>query len=977
MARPVIVRADTIDLQHHHAPSTQDRSSDRAQRPSRNPFASPSVLLAPHQAETLRDVAHETATEHSRSPWAATTTTTTTTTDNGRPNAGRIADGMDVYQQHQHQQESLAVAQHGSAADDDDIEDDGDLDDDMMDRISSSPSIEDGACSSAVTPVAWPRRVSSLSSIPRTPWTSLHLHASPHSPSPTPAPSTPDTDFLHQIRIAHHHHHLSSGEYADRSDLDDENHDDENHDDENHDDGDDDGDDDREQHDPAVDEDDDAFAQDPASRCVDTVEDETYEGECDRDSDGASNCSGQDLCAHRSEADTETDTETDLPLTIPYNKSFEEDDDSDFSLPDDPRFIDYGWAAECLHEPEDIDFEFVYALHTFVATVEGQANATKGDTMVLLDDSNSYWWLVRVVKDSSIGYLPAEHIETPTERLARLNKHRNIDLSASMLTDQQPPKQKSGFSIGIKKKATVVFAEPTYHDYSVDYSSEEEDADEASEPTRQKKQATSGDDEDTADETARVEPLKPNKSKNAKPAEQSQDDSSDDEDLRGSLDIVEKRDGPSISRNGNIRNTDSFFKDDTAETKKITLTPNLLRDDGPRESTDSTSSGKPRTSLESKLERELVSDRDRKKGKEKDKRDKDKKPGGLRGFFSRKDKKQSPDDRPEGEPRDSEERQSEELSSPEKARQPAKLHKVQARVEPTVNNKAPQASTVELASYLAESRINDVSNVPPPSMRIVNPETNETQEVPSHQPPRGRPSLEKTPPSPTARRGAEAAISPRSATAPRALNHLDLSDSDESDDGDAILDQMPHPQSSTPKTAKGPQDEEVEEPIIPGSFPEGNPSAAADKAPVSQPPAAEPGSSSHSESPVSPVASSEPPALMVDTSSPDDRSPSATPSPELTQSAEDRSKSSSSSTGSKEQTWDDMKLRAFFDEPDHIRDLLVVVYDKTDVVPASSDHPVVGGLFREQNAKLAEITTQLDNMLGDWLARKQRTRGSH
>ncbi|KAF1815425.1 hypothetical protein P152DRAFT_185202 [Eremomyces bilateralis CBS 781.70] len=54
-------------------------------------------------------------------------------------------------------------------------------------------------------------------------------------------------------------------------------------------------------------------------------------------------------------------------------------------------------------DDEDIDFEFVYALHTFVATVEGQANATKGDTMVLLDDSNSYWWLVRVVKDNSIG----------------------------------------------------------------------------------------------------------------------------------------------------------------------------------------------------------------------------------------------------------------------------------------------------------------------------------------------------------------------------------------------------------------------------------------------------------------------------------------------------------------------------------------------------------------------------------------------
>ena len=68
-----------------------------------------------------------------------------------------------------------------------------------------------------------------------------------------------------------------------------------------------------------------------------------------------------------------------------------------------PRFLDPNCPTECLLNSEDIDFEFVYALHTFVATVEGQANATKGDTMVLLDDSNSYWWLVRVVKDSSIG----------------------------------------------------------------------------------------------------------------------------------------------------------------------------------------------------------------------------------------------------------------------------------------------------------------------------------------------------------------------------------------------------------------------------------------------------------------------------------------------------------------------------------------------------------------------------------------------
>lgn len=101
-----------------------------------------------------------------------------------------------------------------------------------------------------------------------------------------------------------------------------------------------------------------------------------------------------------------------IPLTIPYEPSIDEedDDDGDLSLVDS-RFIACGWGNECLHEAEDIDFEFVYALHTFVATVEGQANATKGDTMVLLDDSNSYWWLVRVVKDSSIGKTPLSVVQ--------------------------------------------------------------------------------------------------------------------------------------------------------------------------------------------------------------------------------------------------------------------------------------------------------------------------------------------------------------------------------------------------------------------------------------------------------------------------------------------------------------------------------------------------------------------------------------
>lgn len=97
-------------------------------------------------------------------------------------------------------------------------------------------------------------------------------------------------------------------------------------------------------------------------------------------------------------------------------------DDKDLLLDSDP----YLSSSPSIHEDE-IDFHYVYALRTFVATERGQANASKGDAMILLNDSNSYWWLVRLVKDSSVGFLPAEHIETPSERLARLNKHRNSE----------------------------------------------------------------------------------------------------------------------------------------------------------------------------------------------------------------------------------------------------------------------------------------------------------------------------------------------------------------------------------------------------------------------------------------------------------------------------------------------------------------------------------------------------------------------
>lgn len=107
-----------------------------------------------------------------------------------------------------------------------------------------------------------------------------------------------------------------------------------------------------------------------------------------------------------------------------------DDDDDDMDDEEDP---DESSELELPEAEEDIDYDVVYALHTFLATVEGQASVVKGDQLTLLDDSNSYWWLVRVLKTQLVGYIPAENIETPEERLARFYKKQNLNVSASPL----------------------------------------------------------------------------------------------------------------------------------------------------------------------------------------------------------------------------------------------------------------------------------------------------------------------------------------------------------------------------------------------------------------------------------------------------------------------------------------------------------------------------------------------------------------
>lgn len=305
----------------------------------------------------------------------------------------------------QQQQDNLAVAQNGgltgSTAEDADMADaegDDGMDDDMMDKISSSPSIDDGGYS---LPHLWPQRADSLTLA--TPKSSSSSQACGDSSSPfvkTPEyyplglPPDPidkdDVQGIHLVKYRHFH-----GELPDTT-LSESNYDGDPMDDVSS---------PPSRIRPSVDQYDEDFDLDDFTDDLLAAHEELSD-ESDVFQYSAYQTDNRESRVERAEPETMASASEEAIPTIPYEPTSEDDEDDDFDIsfhPHPPTRVDSGWGGECLHDLEDIDFEFVYALHTFVATVEGQANATKGDTMVLLDDSNSYWWLVRVVKDSSIG----------------------------------------------------------------------------------------------------------------------------------------------------------------------------------------------------------------------------------------------------------------------------------------------------------------------------------------------------------------------------------------------------------------------------------------------------------------------------------------------------------------------------------------------------------------------------------------------
>ena len=480
-----------------------------------------------------------------------------------------------------------------------------------------------------------------------------------------------------------------------------------------------------------------------------------------------------------------------------------------------------------------------------------------------------------------------------------------------------------------------------------------------------------------------------------------------------------------MSRNGTLRNTDSFFKDDNVETRKITLTPNLLRDDSSGSTMRSFDSKERGSSLES-LEKNGFAD----KAKE-DKKKKEKKPGMLSGLFKRKDKKPKSNQDPEysdaekqpeefgrGSPQSkgsddspTERSMSEKGSSTQPQRQTSK-GKLQKSprggdVSPSKNRQAvPETEspepTIQQSSAPPNSKPSEQQNAG--TMRLVSPESEDASEETSrNQSP--DPNPEQRSRSNSASRLTNMLGRAPSETRPekvkKAKQRVQLDDFDSSPDEEKSADPFADPSDEQEESFRSRGDSDIAERLSESPVQisptdaqplENELSQDRDQEPDPHKPPDLTGDTSsqdsHSISPVSTPSPHESPSTSLPSApnltasrpagspSPTTLTPSLAPAPAPpTRPApiptHEMSHSPPPSSTTSLPAWSDASLRSYLDDGSDIRDMLLVVHDTSGVVPVGPDHPIMAGLFVEERGAVKELGGRLDGLLGEWLERKR------
>lgn len=103
----------------------------------------------------------------------------------------------------------------------------------------------------------------------------------------------------------------------------------------------------------------------------------------------------------------------------------DDDDDDDFGNQLLTDYTEGLLPSPPASPPRELDPNKLYALYDFSGPDSSQVELSKDDAVQLLNDSDSFWWLVRRTGDGTVGFAPAEILETYEERLARLNCWKN------------------------------------------------------------------------------------------------------------------------------------------------------------------------------------------------------------------------------------------------------------------------------------------------------------------------------------------------------------------------------------------------------------------------------------------------------------------------------------------------------------------------------------------------------------------------
>jgi hypothetical protein len=583
-----------------------------------------------------------------------------------------------------------------------------------------------------------------------------------------------------------------------------------------------------------------------------------------------------------------------------------------------------------------------------------------------------------------------------------------------MLGDN-PEKSKNPLKKAMRRRnaKTVQFAAPQYFEPSdFDYSDEEDEGQE-----RQAEQVDSGlqeQDQDTqhrdGTEVAAVAPLKIN-TQQAGPITNGIHRIRSDESMNSvkaaspekqlaseATTTNEVQDDSSMRpRNRAVRNTDSFYKDDSVETKKISLTPRLLRGDVDASAVTEQPEARQQLSLET-FDKIVAVDNEKPKD---DKKKKEKK-GMLSGLFKRKDKKARPgesevDDaekvsedssRVSPQSRESQESLSGRLAtSPQ--RQTSKLQKqppakVLARSSPVQDGFQPREplSTMTVdpksqTSLQVQTVPNTVRAVVPDQLNGQGDHAGQNAAPARSISPTTSPVEKKSFFSPitTALRSSPSNASlegepvVKAVYAKKAKHRFEIDAADSEDEATPTTATKPHRGISSLDSGNA-KDRPADLPL----------ESPARVSPIEEP----------KEAPPPPP--SQPPPLLVDTSASEPRSTSPTSlshssSPSLVDgdTANDVDRSTNDTTTSPRAdaytpsttrstpTWSDTSLRNYMDNDQSIRDLLIIVHDNSNVVPAGPDHPIMGNLFTVEKGRLAEMQTTLDSMLTGWLSRKNST----